>query len=73
MELVIEIINALATCPQEMPIAKTFGYGASAMNYCCPTDELVRPSITGKTVENQCAACYTTTLSNCGNYGEFFF
>ena len=56
-----------------MPIAKTFGYGASAMNYCCPTEELVRPSITGKTVENQCDACYTTTLSNCGNYGEYLF
>merc|ERR1712157_678088 len=62
------ITATFATCPEKMPIAKTFGYGASAMNYCCPTDELVRPSITEKTVENQCAACYTTTLSNCGNY-----
>ena len=60
-----------------MPFAKDFGYGASLTNYCCPTDELIRPLLTGNTVENECAACYTTTLSNCGNYGEnprsFFF
>ena len=52
-----------------MPIAKTFGDGASAMNYCCPTDNLVLP--TGEPTENQCAACYITTLSNCDNYGEY--
>ena len=57
-----------------MPIAKDFGYGASAINYCCPTDELIRPSITGDTVkENQCDVCYTTDLSNCGNYGGSLF
>ena len=56
-----------------MPNAKTFGYGASAINYCCPTDELIRPSITGTAVENECSACYTTTLSNCGNYGKSLY
>ena len=54
-----------------MPNAKTYGFGASATNYCCPTDELIRPSITGTAVENECSACYTTTLSNCGNYGQY--
>ena len=56
-----------------MPFAKDFGYGASITNYCCPTDELIRPLLTGDTVENECAACYTTTLSNCGNYGGNMF
>ena len=72
-DFLTEIILVSATCPEEMPIAKTFGYGASAINYCCPTDELVRPPITGGTAENQCAACYKTALSNCGNYGEYPF
>ena len=56
-----------------MPNAKTYGFGASATNYCCPTDELVRAPITGRTAENQCAACYKTALSNCRNYGEYPF
>ena len=52
-----------------MPLAKSYGFGANALNYCCPTDELIRP-VAEQATENQCAACYKTTLSNCGNYGE---
>ena len=52
-----------------MPIAQPYGFGANAINYCCPTEKLVRP-VAGETVDNQCSPCYPTTLSNCANYGE---
>ena len=64
-----KILVFSGTCPQEMFVAKSYGFGANALNYCCPTDELIRP-VAGQTTENQCAACYKTTLSNCGDYGE---
>ena len=61
-----------ARCPESRPIAQTTGIGTAALNFCCPTINLVQPGV-GQTQNNQCTRCEITDKSNCDNYWVCYY
>ena len=59
-----------ATCPESRPDAHTTGARVAALNFCCPTVNLVQP-VAGQTQDNQCTPCTVTATSNCDNFSKF--